>query len=121
MKGITRRFFGKIMAGSAAVAASGLSLPAFAKAQGGGSTPSPAPLKYPEGFLWGCATAAYQVEGGAKDGGRGPSLWDNFSHTPGKTHDGDTGDVADDSYHLYKTDIQLLKNLGVKVYRMSIS
>jgi beta-glucosidase len=121
MKGITRRLFGKIMAGSAAAAASGLSLPAFAKAQGGGSAPSPAPLKFPEGFLWGCATAAYQIEGGAKDGGRGPSLWDNFSHTPGKTHDGDTGDVADDSYHLYKEDVRLLKNLGVQTYRMSMS
>ena len=112
MKGITRRLFGKIMAGSAAAAASGLSLPAFAKGQGG-ATPNPMRLQYPEGFLWGCATASYQVEGGAKDGGRGPSLWDVFSHTPGKTHDGDTGDVADDSYHLYKEDVRLLKNLGV--------
>jgi beta-glucosidase len=120
MKGITRRLFGKIMAGSAAAAASGLSLPAFAKGQGG-ATPNPMRLQYPEGFLWGCATASYQVEGGAKDGGRGPSLWDVFSHTPGKTHEGDTGDVADDSYHLYKEDVRLLKNLGVQTYRMSMS
>jgi beta-glucosidase len=120
MKGISRRLFGKIAAGSAAVAASGFSLPAFAKGQAG-SAPSPGRLQYPEGFLWGCATAAYQVEGGAKDDGRGPSLWDVFSHTPGKTHDGDTGDVADDSYHLYKEDVRLLKNLGVQTYRMSMS
>ena len=53
--------------------------------------------------------------------GRKPSIWDTFSHTPGKTFQGDTGDVADDSYHLYKEDIQLLKNLGVSVYRFSIS
>lgn len=77
--------------------------------------------EFPQGFLWGCATAAYQIEGGARDGGRGPSVWDTFSHTPGKTHNGDTGDVADDSYHLYKEDVQLLKNLGVRGYRMSIS
>ena len=74
--------------------------------------PQPKRLKYPEGILWGCATAAYQIEGGAKADGRGPSLWDVFSHTPGKTHNGDTGDVADDSYHLYKQDVQLLKNAG---------
>lgn len=120
MKGISRRLFGKIAAGSAAAAASGFSLPNFAFAQAEPDTKSPG-LRYPEGFLWGCATASYQVEGGAKDGGRGPSLWDVFSHTPGKTHEGDTGDVADDSYHRYKEDIQLLKNLGVQTYRMSMS
>ncbi|MDE3199721.1 MAG: beta-glucosidase [Acidobacteriota bacterium] len=82
---------------------------------------TPLNLTFPEGFKWGCATAAYQIEGGAKADGRGPSLWDVFSHTPGKTHNGDTGDVADDSYHLYKTDVQLLKALGVQTYRFSIS
>ncbi len=71
--------------------------------------------------MWGCATAAYQIEGGVNEGGRGPSIWDVFSHTPGKTYNGDTGDVADDSYHLYKEDVRLLKNLGVGAYRMSIS
>jgi len=118
MNGISRRQFGKVVAGSAAVAASGLSFPRLAAGQPEAKSPG---LSYPEGFLWGCATAAYQVEGGAKDGGRGPSLWDVFSHTPGKTHEGDTGDVADDSYHLYKEDVRLLKNLGVKTYRMSMS
>jgi beta-glucosidase len=78
-------------------------------------------LEFPKSFLWGCATAAYQVEGGAAEDGRGPSLWDTFSHTPGKTHLGDTGDVADNSYHLYKEDVKLLKALGVSTYRMSIS
>jgi beta-glucosidase len=71
--------------------------------------------------VWGCATAAYQVEGGVHEGGRGASIWDVFSHTPGKTTNGDTGDVADDSYHLYKEDARLLKNLGVGAYRMSIA
>ncbi len=78
-------------------------------------------LEFPANFMWGCATASYQIEGGANEDGRKPSVWDTFSHTPGKTFQGETGDVADDSYHLYKEDVQLLKNLGAKCYRMSIS
>jgi beta-glucosidase len=119
MKRISRRLFGQTAA-AAAAAASGLSLPrlGFGQSQ---PQPSTTKLTYPEGFKWGCSTAAYQVEGGAKTDGRGPSLWDVFSHTQGKTHNGDTGDVACDSYHLYKEDVQLLKNLGVQTYRMSIS
>ena len=116
MKAITRRQFGKSVAAAAATTYAGIALPRLAVGE-----PQPKTLEYPKGFLWGCATAAYQIEGGAKDDGRGPSLWDVFSHTSGKTHNGDTGDVADDSYHLYKQDIQLLKNLGVGVYRMSMS
>src|ERR1019366_216594 len=102
MKNITRRLFGKSVAATAAATVAGVSLPevAFGQAQ-----PPPANFSYPKGFLWGCATAAYQIEGGARDDGRGPSLWDVFSHTPGKTHDGETGEVADDSYHLYKEDV----------------
>lgn len=118
MKRITRRLFGQSIAATAAVAATNVSLPQLAHGQ---AQPQPANLRYPSGFLWGCATAAYQIEGGAKDDGRGPSLWDIFSHTPGKTHDGDTGDVADDSYHLYKEDVKLLKALGVSTYRLSMS
>ncbi len=118
MKGITRRLFGKTVAASAAAVISGVSFPEVAFGQ---PQPAPSILKYPSGFLWGCATAAYQIEGGAREDGRGPSLWDVFSHTPGKTHDGDTGDVADDSYHLYKEDVKLLKALGVSTYRLSMS
>ncbi len=118
MKDMTRRLFGKTMAASAAVAFSGLTLPKLAF---GEPKPEPGSLKYPKSFVWGCATAAYQIEGGAKDDGRGPSTWDVFSHTQGKTHEGDTGDVADDSYHLYKEDVKLLKALGVSGYRMSMS
>lgn len=81
----------------------------------------PSELRFPQGFVWGCATASYQIEGAAKEGGRKPSVWDVFSHTPGKTFNGDTGDVADNSYHLYKEDVGLLKNLGVGAYRMSIA
>ncbi len=116
MKNLSRRQFGKVVTAAVAAASTGTLLPRFAFGE-----PMPAPLAYPKGFLWGCATAAYQIEGGATADGRGPSLWDVFSHTPGKTHHGETGDVADDSYHLYKEDVQLLKALGVSTYRMSIS
>lgn len=124
MKRITRRLFGKTAAAAAAATATGVSFPSLAFGQAGhAGKPRPGSVTraYPDGFLWGCATAAYQIEGGARDGGRGPSIWDTFSHTPGKTYHGETGDVADDSYHRYKEDVQLLKNLGVKTYRMSIS
>jgi len=115
MKTLTRRQFGKTLAGTSAAAFAAASVPGLAFAQ------SPAALRFPDGFLWGCATASYQVEGAVNEDGRGQTNWDVFSHTPGKTFQGDTGDVADDSYHLYKQDVQLLKDLGVKVYRMSIA
>jgi beta-glucosidase len=78
-------------------------------------------LVFPQGFLWGSATASYQVEGAVHEEGRGPSIWDTFSHTPGKTHNGDTGDVADDSFHRYKEDIALMKDLGLTAVRFSIA
>jgi beta-glucosidase len=116
MKDMTRRQFGKTAAAATAAAYAGVLLPKFALGQ-----PQPETLHYPKGFLWGCATAAYQIEGGAQADGRGPSIWDTFSHTPGKTYHGQTGDVADDSYHLYKEDVKLLGNLGVQTYRFSLS
>ena len=76
---------------------------------------------FPAGFLWGSATASYQVEGAVHEGGRGPSVWDTFSHTPGKTFHGDTGDVADDFYHLYPKDIASMKELGLKTFRFSVA
>jgi beta-glucosidase len=76
---------------------------------------------FPKGFLWGSATAAYQVEGAARDDGRGTSIWDTFSHTPGKTTNGDTGDVADDFYHRYPEDIKLMKAMGLRAFRFSVS
>jgi beta-glucosidase len=78
-------------------------------------------LRFPEGFLWGAATAAYQIEGAVDADGRGQSIWDTFSHAQGKTYHGDTGDVACDSYHRYPEDIALLKRLGVGAYRLSLS
>jgi len=78
-------------------------------------------LQFPKGFVWGAATAAYQVEGAANEDGRGPSIWDTFAHTPGRTLNGDTGDVACDHYHLYVQDVALMKELGLNAYRFSIS
>ncbi|NJP91311.1 beta-glucosidase [Nonomuraea sp. FMUSA5-5] len=76
---------------------------------------------FPENFLWGTATAAYQVEGAWNEDGRGPSIWDTFSHTPGLVANGDTGDVACDHYHRLEQDLDLLRDLGVGAYRFSIS
>jgi beta-glucosidase len=76
---------------------------------------------FPDGFLWGAATAAYQIEGAPTEDGKGPSIWDTFSHAPGKVYHGETGDVACDSYHRYPEDIALLKRLGVGAYRFSVS
>src|SRR5437868_5105076 len=76
---------------------------------------------FPADFVWGAATAAYQIEGAAREDGRSPSIWDVFSHTPGKTFNGDTGDVADDHYHRYKDDVALMQQLGLNSYRFSIS
>ena len=72
-------------------------------------------------FVWGVATAAYQIEGACQTDGKGLNIWDAFSHTPGKVLNGDTGDVACDHYHRYEEDIALMKELGVDGYRFSIS
>ncbi|TCL61942.1 broad-specificity cellobiase [Hydrogenispora ethanolica] len=80
-----------------------------------------AQLIFPKDFLWGAATASYQIEGGAADDGKGESIWDRFSHIPGKVTNGDTGDVACDHYHRYREDVRLMKELGLKGYRFSIS
>ncbi len=78
-------------------------------------------LRFPDGFLWGAATAAYQIEGASDADGKGPSIWDTFSHAPGNVYHGDTGDVACDSYHRYPEDIEMLRRLGVGAYRFSLS
>jgi len=78
-------------------------------------------LGFPEGFAWGAATAAYQIEGAASIDGKGPSVWDTFSHTPGNVRGGDTGDIACDAYHRYREDVALMASLGLKAYRLSIS
>ncbi|KAL7534164.1 hypothetical protein ACHAXR_005683, partial [Thalassiosira sp. AJA248-18] len=76
---------------------------------------------FPPGFLWGAATSAYQVEGGSTAGGRGPSIWDTWCQASKTNCNGDTGDVTDDHYHLWKEDIELMRSLGLKAYRFSIS
>lgn len=78
-------------------------------------------VQFPQGFLWGAATASYQIEGAWKEGSKGESIWDRFSHTPGKVHDGDTGDIACDHYHLWRDDVALMRDLGLQAYRFSIS
>ena len=76
---------------------------------------------FPPGFLWGAATAAYQIEGAPAEDGKGPSVWDTFSHQPGRTAHGDTGDIACDSYHRVDEDVALVAGLSASAYRFSIS
>jgi beta-glucosidase len=71
------------------------------------------------GFKWGTATAAYQIEGAPLEDGKGVSIWDTFSHTPGKTVNGDTGNIACEHYHRWRDDIKLMRNLGTNAYRFS--
>ena len=78
-------------------------------------------ITFPENFLWGAATASYQIEGAWNKHGKGESTWDRFTHTPGKIRNDDTGDVANDHYRLWKKDIGLMKKIGLKAYRFSIS
>ncbi|MGB2625783.1 MAG: GH1 family beta-glucosidase [Candidatus Acidiferrum sp.] len=117
--GITRREFMGGMIGAVAVS----SLPASARGLGlFADAPTPfAPYQFPKDFLWGAATASYQIEGAWNEDGKGESIWDRFSHTTGLVKGADTGDVACDSYHRYKEDIALAKKLNVKSYRFSIS
>ena len=115
----SRRTFARLAAATAAFPVKGV-LSSTAEAQEA-SPVSTTARRFPEGFLWGSATASYQVEGAVREGGRGPTIWDTFSHTPGKTNNGDTGDVAIDFYHRYPGDIKLMRDLGLKTCRFSIA
>ncbi len=115
---ISRRSFAALFGQAAAVTAAAplISSPAHAAV--------PATVigsGYPKDFLWGTATASYQVEGSARKEGRGPSIWDTFSHTTGKVDQGDTGDVADDFLNRYRNDVRLMADLGVRSFRFSVS
>jgi beta-glucosidase len=81
----------------------------------------PPHLSFPRGFLIGTASASYQIEGAIAEDGKGPSIWDTYSHTPGKIEDRTNGDRACDHYHLYKDDVELMRRLGLNAYRFSIS
>jgi beta-glucosidase len=83
--------------------------------------PPAAALRFPDGFRWGVATSAYQIEGAVQADGRGESVWDRFSHTPGRIQNGDTGDIACDHYHRYEQDLDLMQSLGIQSYRFSIA
>ncbi|MEU8656608.1 GH1 family beta-glucosidase [Actinoplanes philippinensis] len=83
--------------------------------------PAPTGITFPDGFVWGTATASYQIEGAAREDGRGPSIWDTFSRTPGKVFAGHTGDVACDHYHRYAEDVALMADLNLGAYRFSVA
>jgi beta-glucosidase len=106
------------------IAGSALCSKSVAASRGGpAQTPviSPSKLAFPKGFRWGAATAAYQVEGGWQEGGKGPSIWDRFAHIPGRMRDGNSGDIACDHYHRYREDVGLIQSLHLNSYRFSIS
>jgi len=104
------------LAGASTLAA-GAATPALAATADDAS----AALAFPRGFFWGGATSAYQIEGAWNEDGKGPSIWDRFTHMPGKIRNGDTGDTALDHYRRFKDDVQSIKALGIKTYRFSIS
>ncbi|GAB2595699.1 beta-glucosidase [Paractinoplanes abujensis] len=83
--------------------------------------PALAAITFPDDFIWGAATASYQIEGAAQEDGRGPSIWDTFSRTPGRVYNGHTGDVACDHYHRYADDVALMADLGLASYRFSVA
>lgn len=111
---MNRRHFVGIATATAATVAGAKALPAAA-------TTVTAETKFPSRFWWGTATASYQLEGAVAADGRKPSIWDTFSHTAGKTENGDTGDVACDHYHRFREDVALMRALGVTHYRFSIA
>lgn len=110
----TRRNFAHLAAFSTAAAAlPAAALPARAA--------RPAHTGFPEGFVWGTATSAYQIEGAPEAEGRGPSIWDTFSRVKTNTYTGDNGDTADDHFHRYREDISIMRDLGIKAYQFSVS
>ena len=111
------KFSRRQFAGLAGLSALGLTGPAEAANRAS----RPDGTNFPAGFVWGTATSSYQIEGAVNEDGRGPSIWDTFTHTSGKIEDGSTGDRANEHYHRYKEDVRLIKELGAKAYRFSIA
>jgi beta-glucosidase len=115
---LSRRHFGKL----AGFSALGMARPANSKADDAKpARDRHAPANFPNGFVWGTATSAYQIEGAVNEDGRGRSIWDTFAHTPGKIGDRTNADRANDHYHRYKEDVGLIKELGVRAYRFSVA
>src|SRR5437764_11181478 len=115
MTGISRRrLLGGVAAGGSLALTGCTDRPAPA------ASAKPLGLSFPKDFSWGTATAAYQIEGAVTEDGRKPSIWDTFSHTPGRTRDNATGDVADDHYHRWSSDLDLMKSLRLTGYRFSV-
>ena len=119
---LTRRDVAKV-AGSTALGMTAMPVAGFAQTsaetrakpvQGNAAT-------FPDGFCWGVATSAYQIEGAVKEDGRGTSIWDVYAHTLGKIKDGRNADVANDHYHRYRDDVRMMRDIGVKAYRFSIA
>jgi beta-glucosidase len=118
----TRRDVAKA-AGAATVGITSAPLQGLAQAPAE-SAPGPArgiATGFPDGFAWGVATSAYQIEGAVKEDGRGTSIWDTYAHTPGKIRNGDNADVANDHYHRYRDDVRLMQDIGARNYRFSIA
>ncbi|WP_018316281.1 GH1 family beta-glucosidase [Bradyrhizobium sp. WSM2793] len=115
---VSRRRFAKLTGLAALGVAAGVRA---AENEKSASTDRHLPTPFPKDFLWGTATSSYQIEGAVDEDGRGKSIWDIFSHIPGKIEDGSTGDRANEHYHRYKEDVALIQALGVKAYRFSIA
>ncbi len=118
---LTRREF---LAGSAALTAgAALVVPAVSGMSANISTGSPTDVRFtfPKEFLWGAASSAYQIEGATAEDGKGPSIWDEFCKRPGATAGGQSGEIACDHYHRYREDVALMKQIGLRAYRFSIS
>src|SRR6478752_7590912 len=113
---LSRRHFAKL-AGLSALGIATTTADVAAQA----ASERPGPASFPKDFVWGTATSAYQIEGAVNEDGRGRSIWDTFSHTPGKIEDHSTGDRANEHYVRYKEDIGLIREVGAKAYRFSIA
>ena len=126
---LTRRRFVESMLGAGAAAGlsatftacSGSSKASIAVQTSAPQFSTASAASFPKGFFWGTATAAYQIEGAWKEDGKGESIWDRFAHTPGKIKNGDTADVACDSYHRWRDDIALMRALNMNSYRFSLA
>jgi beta-glucosidase len=118
---ISRRSFARLLGASSAVACLPTEIVAGEKSELVAAVRAVEARRFPDEFIWGSATASYQVEGAVHEDGRGATIWDTFSHTRGKTHNGDTGDIADDFFHLYGQDVQLMKEIGLTGCRFSVA